>query len=96
MDKLSESRFREAMASSEFKRAQDLWTAYAAQLEEGLRQGSFSAAKLAQVRDLMDWSPAVAQCARLHAQDRLDSLLVAAEYANDRGSTARPFVQVNV
>lgn len=69
---------------------------YTAQLQEELRQGSFSAAKLAQVRDLMEWSRAVGQCARLHALDRLNSLLVAAEYANDRASTARPFVQVSV
>ena len=96
MDQFSESRIREAVASGEFKRAQELWTAYTAQLEEELRQGSFSEAKLAQVRDLMEWSRGVALCARLHARDQLNSLLVAAEYANHRPSSARPFVQVTI
>lgn len=96
MDNLSESRIREAVASGEFKRAQDLWTAYTLQLEEELRQGSFSETELAQLRDLMEWSRGVALCARLHAQDRLNSLLVAAEYANHRPLAARPFVQVTI
>jgi hypothetical protein len=96
MEQLPESRIREAVASGEFKRAQDLWNAYVVQLEKELRQGSFSAAKLAQVRDLIEWSRAVALCARLHAHDRLNSLLVAAEYANHPASPARPFVQLNI
>jgi hypothetical protein len=96
MDKLLESRIREAVASGEFKIAKDLWNAYVIHVQEELRQGSFSAVKLAQVRDLMEWSRGLALCARLHAQDRLNSLLVAAEYAGHRISTARPFVQVNI
>lgn len=80
-------RIREAVASREFKRAQDLWDAYVVQLVEELRQGSFSATKLAQVRDLMEWSRGVALCTRLHAQDRLNSLLIAAEYGNPPSST---------
>jgi hypothetical protein len=87
MDDLPQIRIREAVASGEFKRAQDLWDAYIMQLEVELRHGSLSATKLAQVRDLMDWSRGVALCARLHAQDRLNSLLIAAEYGNPPSST---------
>jgi len=87
MDDLPEIRIREAVASGEFNRAQQLWTAYMIQLEDELRQGSFSAAKLARVRDLMESSRGVALCARQHAQDRLNSLLIAAEYGNPPSST---------
>jgi len=96
MDNPPQSCIREAVASGEFKRAQDLWEAYVVQLVEQLRQGSFSAAKLAQIRDLMEWSRSAALCARLHAQDRLNSLLVAAEYGNTPSSTARRIVQISV
>jgi hypothetical protein len=96
MDNFPENRIREAVASGEFKRAQQLWNAYMIQLEEEVRQGSFSAIQLERVRDLMEWSRGVALCARLHAQDRLNSLLVAAEYGNPPSSPARRIVQVSI
>jgi hypothetical protein len=96
MDNHSESRIREAVASGEFQRAQQLWNAYVFQLQEQLRCGSFSALQLGQVRDLVEWSRSVALCARQHAQDRINSLLVAAEYGNPPASPARRIVQVSV
>jgi hypothetical protein len=94
MDNLPESRIREAMASGEFERAQQLWNTYMVQLEEEVRQGS--AIRLERVRDLMEWSRGVALCARQHAQDRLNSLLVAAEYGNPPSAPARRIVQVSI
>jgi hypothetical protein len=96
MESLLDIRIRDAVASGEFKRAQDFWDAYIVQLVEELRQGSFTETKLAQVRDLMEWSRSAALCARLHAQDRLNSLLVAAEYGNRPSSASRRIVQVSV
>lgn len=96
MDNLPESRIREAVASGEFERAQQLWNAYMVQLEEQVRQGSFSASQIERVRDLMEWSRGVALCVRQHAQDRLNSLLVAAEYGNPPSAPARRIVQVSI
>jgi hypothetical protein len=95
IDKLPETRVREAVASGEFHRAQQLWNAYMVQLEEEIRQGTFSTTKLAQVRDLMEWSRGVALCARLHAQDRLNRVLIAAKYGSPR-VTAQPTIRVSI
>ena len=95
MDNLPETHIREAVASGEFNRAQQLWGAYMIQLEDELSQGSFTETKLAQVRELMEWSRSAALCARRHAQDRLNSLLIAAEYVNPPLKVQR-IVQVNL
>ena len=95
IDKLPETRNREAVASGEFRRAQQLWNAYMVQLEEEVRQGTFSTTKLAQVRDLMEWSRGVARCARLHAQDRLNRLLIAGKYGSPR-VTVQPTIRVSI
>jgi len=92
----TESRIREAVASGEFERAQELWNTYVVQLQEELQRGAFSSRQLEEVRRLMDWCRGVALCTRLHAQDRLNSLLVAAEYGNPPSSPARRIVQVSV
>jgi len=87
MENPLEDCIRQAVASGEFERARQLWEAYMLQLEAQVRQGSFTAIQLAQVRDLVEWSRGVALCARQHAQDRLNSLLIAAEYGNPPSST---------
>lgn len=96
MDNLPESRIREAVASGEFQRAQRLWAEYMAQLHEEVRQGSFSTIQLEQVRNLMEWSRGVVLCARLHASERLNSLLVAVEYGNPPSSPAPRIVQISL
>jgi len=95
-DELLEGRIREAVASGEFERARQLWNTYMVQLQDEVRRGSFSAIQLEQVHSLAEWCRGVAWCARLHAQDRLNSLLVAAEYGNPPSSPARRIVQVNI
>jgi hypothetical protein len=95
-DELLESRIRSATACGEFEKARQLWNAYMVQLEEELRRGSFSDGQIQQVRSLVEWCKGVALCARLHAQDRLNSLLVAAEYGNPPLSPPRQIIQVNI
>jgi hypothetical protein len=62
MDNLPESQIRQAVAADEFQRAQQLWDAYIVELEEEVGQSSFSAMKLAQVPELMEWSRRSALC----------------------------------
>ncbi len=65
---------RQAVASGEFQKAQFLWNGYAALLREELPKGYVTEARLAEVRDLVEWSRRVVVCARAHAQSRLDSM----------------------
>jgi len=74
------SRIRGAVASGEYQRALLLWNEYSARLQEELRVGSLTSGRLAEMRELMEWSRRVMLCARAHAQDQLNSLHVAAEY----------------
>jgi hypothetical protein len=83
---------RQAVASGEFQKAQLLWNGYAALLREELPKGSVSAARLAEVRELVEWSRRVVLCARAHAQSRLDlmraSMRVAQVYRHPRSRQA--------
>jgi hypothetical protein len=91
-----ESRVREAVAAGEFERAQELWNTYMVQVQEEVRQGSLSGAQIEEVRRLMEWCRGVALSARQHAQDRLNSLLVAAEYESAAPSPERRIIQVSL
>ena len=71
---------RQAVNSGEFDRAQLLWNQCAAGLAEELRTGCLSAARLSEVRELVEWSRIVVLCARAHLLDQLNSLHVAGEY----------------
>lgn len=71
---------RQAVISGEFDRAQLLWNQCAAGMAEDLRTGSLSAARLAEVRELVEWSRVVVLCARAHLLDQLNSLHVTSEY----------------
>ena len=76
-----ENQFREAVASGEFHRAQQLWNAYTAQFQEEVKQGRLSEARLQQVRELIEWSRSIALCARTHVQARLNHRLRISEYS---------------
>jgi hypothetical protein len=71
---------RQAVNSGEFGRAQLLWRECSEALAEELTNGHLSKARLAEVRELMEWSRMVVLCVRAHLQDRLNSLHVAREY----------------
>ena len=82
VDSLLTHPIREAVASGEFDRAEQLWTDYMARCHEDLRRGSFSATKLAEAGELLEWSRRVVLCARAHAQDNLSGLRVAGQYGD--------------
>ena len=57
-----------------------MWRECSAALAEELTNGHLTKARLAEVRELMEWSRMVVLCARAHLQDRVNSLHVAREY----------------
>jgi len=71
---------RQAVMCGEFSRAQFLWEECVAGLTGELSAGSLTAAKLAEVRELVEWSRNLVMCRRAHLQDRINSLHVAGEY----------------
>ncbi|MCX6627570.1 MAG: hypothetical protein NTW28_08075 [Candidatus Solibacter sp.] len=86
---------RQAVNSGEFDRAQFLWNQCAAGLAEELRTGSLSAARLSEVRELVEWSRLVVLCERAHMQDQLNSLHVAGEYELDVPPSAHCLVEAS-
>jgi hypothetical protein len=83
---------RQAIASRQFHKAQLLWDGYAALLREELAKGSVTAARMAEMRELVEWSRRVVLCFRAHTQRRLDSMRgsmrVAQAYGHPRSQPA--------
>jgi predicted protein tyrosine phosphatase len=71
---------RQAVNSGEFGRAQLLWAECSAALAVDLSAGCLTAARLSEVRELVEWSRMVALCERAHLQRRLNTLHAAREY----------------
>jgi len=71
---------RRAIASGEIQKATALWNVYAASLEEELRNGSLTARRMEEARELVEWSRITVLCARAHAQGRINSLHIALQY----------------
>ena len=85
---------RQAIACREFQKAQLLWDGYAALLREEMPKGSVTAARMAEMRELVEWSRRAVLCFRAHTQSRIDSmrgsLRVAQAYVGPRSQrTAR-------
>ena len=80
MQQLPLESIRQAVTSGEFDRAQLLWNHCVAGLATELGTGSLSAARLSEVRELVEWSRAVVLCERSHLLHQLNSLHVAGEY----------------
>jgi hypothetical protein len=72
---------RKAVVAGEFERALLLWNGYAGRLRKELRGDSRSAARLAEARDLVEWSRRTVRCAHAHAQDRMNGLRIARDYS---------------
>jgi hypothetical protein len=68
-----ESRIRSAVSAGEFGQASALWEIHAQQVADAAGGGSCSAAELAQMRELIEWTRSVVSCARAHAQLRLNA-----------------------
>jgi hypothetical protein len=65
---------RQALAAGEFQKAQLLWNGYAALLCQEMPKGSVTEARLAEMRELVEWSRRAVLCFRAHTQSRLDSM----------------------
>jgi hypothetical protein len=83
---------RQAVNSGEFERAQLLWNQCAASMAEELSGGRLTAARLAEVRELVEWSRVVVLCDRAHIQNQLNNLQgglhVAEEYELSAAASA--------
>jgi len=74
MQRLSLQPIREAISSGEFQRAQLLWDFSAARLTEEFENGGFTQPRLAEIRELVEWSRTAFLCDRAHMQDQLRRL----------------------
>jgi hypothetical protein len=80
---------RRAVAAGEFGKASALWETYAEQLAKAVRGGTGSAAELAQMRDLIDWTRGVVTCAHAQAQRRINTRLTGLHVATVYGRSPR-------
>lgn len=69
----NDGRIRDAVSAGEFDKASALWETYVAQVADQIRGGACSEARLAELRDLIDWTRGVVTCARAHAQRRMNT-----------------------
>jgi|HubBroStandDraft_3_1064219.scaffolds.fasta_scaffold560448_2 hypothetical protein len=76
MDIEVHAQIRRAVSAGEFGKASALWEAYAEQVAGEIRGGTCPEARLAQMRELVEWTRGVVICARAHAQLRLNTGLM--------------------
>jgi hypothetical protein len=72
MDSEVHARVRCAVSAGEFGRASALWEIYAEQVAGEIRSGICPEARLAQMRELIEWTRRAVSCGRSHAQLRLN------------------------
>ena len=71
---------RNAAASGEFSKARLLWEDYGRQFRADILRGPVPQSRLAEARELYEWTRMVALCARAHAQAKLNQIAVAGKY----------------
>ncbi len=71
MDIETDARIRCAVSAGDFGKASELWESYAAQVADAIRRGTCSAADLAQMRALVEWTRGMVICSRAQAQHRM-------------------------
>jgi hypothetical protein len=89
MDSETQTGIRRAVSAGEFGKASALWETYAAQLTETIRSRSCSAAQLAQMRELIDWTRGIVTCTRAQAQRRINTRLTGLHGATVYGRQVR-------
>jgi hypothetical protein len=77
---------RATVASGEFLKARLLWAEYGRQFRADIERGPLPQTRLAEARELYEWTRMVALCARAHAQAKLNQIAVARKY----GSQEKP------
>jgi len=75
-------RIREAIACEDYGTALREWNGYAARLGDDFRRGLVSAERMAEVREVFEWSRNTLLCARAHDLARLNAMRAAAAYTN--------------
>jgi hypothetical protein len=90
MQQLPLESVRHAINSGEFDRAQLLWNQCAAELAEELSNRCLSAARLAEVREFVEWSRTVVLCERAHLQNKLNRMKSELRVAGEYGMPASP------
>ena len=73
-------RIRQAVASGEFPKARLLWEEYGESFRTDRLRGPLPLSRLAEARELAEWTRMAALCARAHIQDRLNQIAVAQKY----------------
>jgi hypothetical protein len=81
---------RRAIAAGEFQTAQLLWNGYAAWLREEMPKGPITAARLGEMRELVEWSRRMVLCFRSHMQSRIDSMRKSMRVAQAYGCPRSP------
>ncbi|MEO8597957.1 MAG: hypothetical protein ABI759_31845 [Candidatus Solibacter sp.] len=72
---------RQALASEAFGTAQRLWEEYAATVRQEIEAGTATAAGMAEMRELVEWSRLVTLSFRAHAAGRLSQSHAARAYS---------------
>jgi hypothetical protein len=90
MQQLSLESIRHAVNSGEFERAQLLWNQCVAGLAEELSNRRLSAERLAEVRELVEWSRTVVLCERAQLQSKLNRMQSELRVAGEYGLPASP------
>ena len=73
-------RIRKAVASGEFPKARLLWEEYGESFRAERKRGPLPLSRLAEARELAEWTRMAALCARARIQDRLNQIAVAQKY----------------
>jgi len=79
---------RQAVAAGDFPRATRLWNQYADGIQEEMRRGTCTTARLAEARELVEWARLTWLCARSHLQDRLNTIAAAERYTTPPSQVA--------
>ena len=84
-----EDRIRRAVSSREFDAAFGLWQEFVAAMGEKQRRRELTLSDIGAARDLCAWTLVAAQCARAHAQRRLNEFKSASDAAHAYSQMAR-------
>jgi hypothetical protein len=71
---------REAVASGDLLKARLLWEEYGETFRADRLRGPLPQRRLAEARELAEWTRMAALCARAHLRDRLNQIAVAQRY----------------
>jgi len=89
MDSEVHALIRRAVSAGEFGTASALWDTHTEQVAGEIRGGSCPEARLAEMRELIEWTRSAVTCARAHAQLRLNTQRTKLHAASIYGGSLR-------